>query len=103
VDFTEGAVRDFDGVKGKEERKAIFNAIDKLRQLGPKLIPPHIKSLKGEAGLFELRPRQGSSKARPIVVRNGDQYLVLSIAVDHDTDLDDAVQDAKDRLKERGD
>jgi len=27
VDFTEGAVRDFDGVKGKEERKAIFNAI----------------------------------------------------------------------------
>ena len=62
VDFDEGAVRDFEAVKSKEERKAVFNAIDKLRQLGPRLVPPHVKSLAGEADLFELRPRQGNSK-----------------------------------------
>jgi hypothetical protein len=38
VDFDAEAVRDFVGVKGKEERKALLNAIDKLRQLGPKLV-----------------------------------------------------------------
>lgn len=69
VDFDEGAVRDFEAVKSKEERKAVFNAIDKLRQLGPRLVPPHVKLLAGEADLFELRPRQGNSKARPLVVR----------------------------------
>ena len=101
VDFTDGAVRDFVEVKGKEERNALFNAVDKLRHLGPKLISPHVKSLKGEADLYELRPRQGSSKSRPIFVRIGDDYLVLAIAIDHDKDMESAVQDAKQRLKER--
>ena len=50
-------------VKSKEERKAIFNAVDKLRQLGEQLAPPHMKPLKGHeaGGLRELRPRQGRS------------------------------------------
>lgn len=30
-------------VKSKEERTAIFNAVDKLRQLGEQLAPPHMK------------------------------------------------------------
>jgi len=80
VDFDEGAVRDFEAVKSKEERKAVFNAIDKLRQLGPRLVPPHVKLLAGEADLFELRPRQGNSKARPLVVRAGRGYLVVAVA-----------------------
>ena len=50
-------------VKSKEERKAIFNAVDKLRQLGEQLAPPHMKPLKGlqARGLRELRPRQRRS------------------------------------------
>lgn len=52
VDFGDGAVRDFEAVKAKDERKAVFNVLDKLRQLGPRLVPPHLKSLAGEADLF---------------------------------------------------
>ena len=103
VDFDEGAVRDLEDVKGKEERKALLTAVDKLRQLGPKLGPPHVKSLKGEADLYELRPRQGSSKCRPIFVRRERGCLVVAIAVDHAKDLDRAVGDARERLNARGD
>ena len=65
IDFDEGAVRDFEAVKGKEERRALFTAVDKLRQLGPKLVAPHVKSLKGEADLFELRPRRAARSVGP--------------------------------------
>lgn len=102
VDFDEGAVRDFEAVKSKEERKAVFNAIDKLRQLGPRLVPPHVKSLAGEADLFELRPRQGNSKARPLVVRKGrGGYLVVAVAPDHAKDVSRALVDARRRLSAR--
>lgn len=87
VDFDEGAVRDFETVKAKDERKAVFNVLDKLRQLGPRLAPPHVKSLAGEADLLELRPRQGNSKARPLVVRRPDGYLVVAVAADHAKDM----------------
>lgn len=66
-------------VKSKEERKAIFNAVDKLRQLGERLAPPHMKPLQGAAGLCELRPRQGRSDWRPIYVRRGDVFIVRAI------------------------
>ena len=51
-------------VKSKEERKAIFNAVDKLRELGERLPPPHMKPLRGAAaaGLCELRPRRGQQR-----------------------------------------
>ncbi|QEC48193.1 hypothetical protein FSW04_11880 [Baekduia soli] len=80
----------------------MLNAVDKLRQLGPKLVAPHVKSLKGEADLFELRPRQGSSMCRPIFVQQADRYLVVAVAVDHAKDMDRAVADARARLQERG-
>jgi hypothetical protein len=101
VDFDEGAVRDFESVRSKDERKAVFNVVDKLAQLGPRLVPPHIKSLAGEADLFELRPRQGRSKARPLAVRRGDGYLVVAVAADHAKDMDRALDDAGRRLKDR--
>ncbi|HWE12938.1 MAG TPA: type II toxin-antitoxin system RelE/ParE family toxin [Solirubrobacteraceae bacterium] len=66
-------------VKSKEERKAIFNAVDKLRELGERLAPPHMKSLQGAAGLCELRPRQGRSDWRPVYVRRGDVFVVVAI------------------------
>ena len=102
VDFDEGAVRDFEGVKGREERRAVFTVVDKLRQLGPRLVPPHVKSLAGEADLFELRPRQGRSKARPIVVRHRGGYLVVAVSADHAKDMGRAVANARERLKARG-
>ncbi len=37
VDFDEGAVRDFEAVKEKDERRAVFTVVDKLRELGPHL------------------------------------------------------------------
>lgn len=101
VDFDEGAVRDFEAVKAKDERKAVFNAVDKLRQLGPRLGPPHIKALTGETDLFELRPKQGNSKTRPIVVRRDRGYLVIAISADHAKDLDGAVRSARERLAAR--
>jgi hypothetical protein len=68
-------------VKSKEERKAIFNAVDKLRELGERLPPPHMKPLQGEAaaGLRELRPRRGSSDWRALYRRCGSLYVVLAV------------------------
>lgn len=95
-------MRDLEAVKSRAERKAVFNVVDKLAQLGPRLVPPHIKSMAGERDLFELRPRQGRSKARPLVVRHGSGYLIVSVAADHANDMDRAVADARRRLKARG-
>lgn len=74
----------------------------KLRQLGPRLVAPHVKSLSGEADIFELRPRQGNSKPRPLVVRRGGGYLVVAVATDHANDMRRALDDARRRLKARG-
>lgn len=60
VEFEVDAVVDFEDVKSRGDRKAVFNAVQKLKDLGPDLPSPHMKSLKGEADLFELRPKQGA-------------------------------------------
>ena len=68
-------------VKSKEERRAIFNAVEKLRELGERLAPPHMKPLQGETtgGLCELRPRQGRSDWRALYRRFGSTYVVLAV------------------------
>jgi phage-related protein len=72
-------------VSSKEERKAVYNAVDKLRRLGEQLRPPHMKPLKGEKELRELRPRQGRSPTRPLYRRFGESsYVILAIAVKSD-------------------
>lgn len=78
------AVLDLERVKAKEERKALFNAVDKLRRLGAQLTPPHVKSLKGEGDLYELRPRQGRSAVRPLYCRFEDVFVILAIATKPD-------------------
>jgi hypothetical protein len=67
-------------VKSRDERRAIFNAVEKLRELGERLAPPHMKVLQGEAagGLCELRPRQGRSDWRALYRRFGATYVVLA-------------------------
>ncbi len=70
------------GVKSREERKAAYNAVDKLRRVGEALAPPHMKPLKGEPNLNELRPRQGQSPTRLIYRRFADVYVILAVAKD---------------------
>jgi hypothetical protein len=46
VDFDSDAVIDFEDVKSRGDRKAVFNVVQKLKDLGPDLPSPHMKSLK---------------------------------------------------------
>jgi hypothetical protein len=100
VDFDSNAVIDFEDVKSHGERKAVFNVVQKLKDLGPALPSPHMKSLKGQANLFELRPKQGACEARPIYARSGDRFVVLAVAAKK-KDFDRALAAASDRLERR--
>lgn len=71
--------------------------VQKLKDLGPDLPPPHMKSLKGEADLFELRPKQGACEARPIYARLGQKFVVLAVAAKK-KGFDRAVVEATQRL-----
>lgn len=98
VDFDGDAVLDFEDVKSRGDRKAVFNVVQKLKDLGPDLPSPHMKSLKGEASLFELRPKQGACETRPIYARFGRRFMVLAIAAKK-KDFDRAVAAARDRMR----
>ena len=97
IDFDADAVHDFEDVKSKGERKAVFNVVHKLKELGPDLPSPHMKSLKGETDLFELRPKQGATAVRPIYARVASRFVILAIAP-HKKGFDRAVSDARSRL-----
>lgn len=97
VVFDADALIDLEDVKSRGERKAIFNAVAKLQALGPDLPSPHMKSLKGEKDLFELRPRQGNSPVRPIYARLSSRFVVLAVASTKRS-FDPTVADAKARL-----
>ncbi|HXS45915.1 MAG TPA: type II toxin-antitoxin system RelE/ParE family toxin [Solirubrobacterales bacterium] len=101
VEFDSDAVIDFEDVKSRGDRKAVFNVVQKLKDLGPDPPSPHMKSLKGEANLFELRPKQGACEARPIYARFGGRFVVLAVAA-RKKDFDRAVGAANDRLKRHG-
>lgn len=102
VNYDSGAVLDLEQLKSKHERKTLFTAVDKLVQLGPQLVPPHMKSLKGEPGLLELRPRQGGSPARAVYAQEGDSYVILAIAVKTDkADFNKTVSNARKRMEAR--
>ena len=60
-----------------------------------------MKSLKGEGRSVRAAAAAGQQQIPADFVRTGDDYLILAIALDHDSDMDSAVQNAKDRLKER--
>lgn len=97
VEFDSDAVIDFEDVKARGDRKAVFNVVQKLKDLGPDLPSPHMKSLKGEADLFELRPKQGACEARPIYARLGGRFVVLAVAAKK-KDFERAVAEAVQRL-----
>jgi hypothetical protein len=91
------AARDFEEVKSRGDRNAVFQAIEKLRFLGPALSSPNMKSLKGERDLFELRPKRGASAVRPIYARIGGTFVILAVASDKNH-LERAIEDARSRL-----
>lgn len=97
VEFDSEAVIDFEDVNSRGDRKAVFNVAQKLKDLGPDLPSPHMKSLKGEADLCELRPKQGACEVRPIYVRLGQRFVVLTVAAKK-KDLDRAIAEATVRL-----
>lgn len=97
VDFDGDAVIDFEDVKSRGDRKAIFNVVQKLKDVGPDLPSPHMKSLKGRADLFELRAKQGACEVRPIYARLGRRFVVLAIAAKK-KDFERAILAAGDRL-----
>lgn len=98
--FDADAVRELEPIKGRQERNALFTVIGKLRMLGPRLLPPHVKSLKGEPGLLELRPRQGSSPVRAICRRIANGYVILAFSIKADkADFDAAVAAARERSR----
>lgn len=98
VEFDSDAVIDFEEVKSRGDRKAVFNVVQKLKDLGPNLPSPHMKSLKGEADLFELRPKQGACEVRPIDARLGGRFVVLAIA-SKKKGFERAVAEASQRLR----
>lgn len=100
VEFDCDAVIDFEDVKSRGDRKAVFNVVQKLKDLGPDLPSPHMKSLKREADLLELRPRQGACEARPIYMRIGDRFVILAVAAKK-KNFDRAVANATQRLELR--
>jgi Phage derived protein Gp49-like (DUF891) len=58
---------------------AIINAVLKLRELGERLEPPHMKPLQGATGLRELRPKQGRSDWRAACCRSGVTYVIVAV------------------------
>lgn len=80
VIYDPDAVVELLAMKSKEEHRALIQAVRKLRELGERLGPPHMKPLKGEgAALRELRPRQGHSDWRAIYRRTIAFYVVLAV------------------------
>jgi hypothetical protein len=91
------AVLEFEELRSPKERMSVFKVVDLVARTRS-LEPPHAKSLKGEPGLLELRPRQGRSHVRPIYRRSGSGFVILAVSVRPDkADFEKAVQDARAR------
>jgi hypothetical protein len=97
VEYDSAAVVDFEDVKSHGDRKAVHQAVDKLGWLGPALSSPHMKSLKGEPDLFELRPKAGAVAVRAVYARIGARFVILAVAATKPR-FGRAVKDARARL-----
>lgn len=99
VESVGDVLRDIEALS-RPDRMSLFTAVDKLTQLGPQLQPPHMKSLKGEPDLFELRPKQGTSAVRAIYARIDDGYKILVVCTKRD--FDRAASRARERAAKYG-
>lgn len=87
----------------KSVLKSVLTVVDFLHRLGPKIVEPHSKALKGERKLRELRPGGGRILVRPLYIRWHDREFVI-LAVGPESQVDgsgfrQAVARAKDRAK----
>ncbi len=81
VTYDPDAVVELLAMRSKQEHRALVNAVEKLRELGERLEPPHMKPLQDVTGsaLCELRPRRGDSDWRAIYRRVGTFFVILAI------------------------
>jgi hypothetical protein len=82
------------------ERRALYNAFEKLRASGARLPYPHCSQVR-TSRLRELRPRAGRSPWRALYQQVGDRIVVLAIVPEamHDPkSFDRGVRIAEDRL-----
>lgn len=82
VHYLAEAVVDFDHIRDRSERRAILTVVDKLSRIGDKLTMPHARHLSGRtSGLYELRPKSGRSRYRPLYVKVGEvTFAILAVA-----------------------
>src|SRR2546428_13303849 len=83
------------------EQLALDHAVEKLAAFGPRLPFPHQSSVRGGAGLRELRPRAGRSPWRALYRRVGDFFVVAAVAPEANVDrraFSGAIQVAQRRL-----
>ena len=85
VVYLPAAEQERDKLPGNE-RAALYNAVEKLKALGPDLRYPHSSDARGAPGLRELRPRRGRSAWRQLYRRVGDRFVIAAIAPDGETD-----------------
>ncbi len=78
--------------------------VEFLHQLGPRLVAPHSKTLKGERKLRELRPGGGKVLVRPLFIRFHDrEFVILAVGPESQVDapgFNQAVKRAKQRAKD---
>jgi hypothetical protein len=102
VHWDHRAVQDLHGYD-RSVFKSVLTVVDFLHKLGPKIVAPHSKPLRGERKLCELRPGGGKTLVRPLYVRWHDrEFVILAVAPESQVNgpgFSAAVQRAKDRAK----
>lgn len=81
------AMLDFEAIRDRKERAGILGAVAMLSRNGHRMTMPHARAVASTRGLYELRPKGGRSKYRPLYVAVDDvTFVVLAIAPESQTD-----------------
>jgi hypothetical protein len=103
VEYLPEAGQEYRAVPSRE-RRALDNAVAKLRTLGPSLGFPHSSAVQGATGLRELRPRAGRSPWRAFYRILADTPVIAAVGPEAEHDprgFRRACRDATQRLNER--
>jgi hypothetical protein len=104
VVYHEQALVEFEALRDRTQRKGVLTIVSILRQIGPKIVEPHAKSVQGAKGLRELRPGGGKVIVRPLYAQVDERhFVVLAIGPDAVVDASgfkNAVKRAQRRAKD---